>query len=123
MMGVAERQRKQRRTHQSASHPIYKVRCVLSPLVSLPLMLPIGYPFLGFITLPLSETEEPIGLCFRVAPESSAHRKIEPRLRIAPCVRKATHLYEMTHLPDTRKVLPCKLLPFCTLTFLLGSIP
>jgi hypothetical protein len=39
------------------------------------------------------------------------------------CVRKATHLYEMTHFPDTRKVLPCKLLPFCTLTFLLGSIP
>jgi hypothetical protein len=58
-----------------------------------------------------------------VPPGWSANRKFEPRLRIAPCVREATHLYEMTHFPDTRKALPCKLLPFCTLTFLLGSIP
>jgi len=50
-------------------------------------------------------------------------RQFEPRLRIAPYVRKAIHLYEMTHFPDIRKVLSCKLLPFCTLTFLLGSIP
>jgi hypothetical protein len=43
MMGVAESQRKQSRTHQSASHPVYKVHCVVSPLVSILLLLPIGY--------------------------------------------------------------------------------
>jgi hypothetical protein len=30
---------------------------------------------------------------------------------------------EITHFSDTRQVLPCRLLSFCSLTFLSGSIP
>jgi hypothetical protein len=49
MMGVAERQRKQSRTHQSASHPVYSSLC---PFTSGLYIAIVAYrlPLVGFIT-------------------------------------------------------------------------